>query len=134
MLDETDMMLEFGFKREIENIISSIKEEKTMLNADQNLQYLLFSATVPSWVTNIAQEIMKPDFLLVDMIQKNENKTSMSVKHLSVYFPNMRLKLLGIKAIIKKYKTDKNFKCIVFTNTKQMASFIASQDIGVKKC
>jgi len=48
ILDEADQMLNFGFKEDVEKIIHTIKEA-----GPRNLQCLMFSATIPRWVTNI---------------------------------------------------------------------------------
>lgn len=45
VLDETDTMLQQGFKLDVERIMTNIKEK-----APKDIQVLLFSATVPSWV------------------------------------------------------------------------------------
>jgi superfamily II DNA/RNA helicase len=49
VLDEADQMLKLGFKEDVERIMNTIKEK-----APKGMQVLLFSATVPSWVKNIA--------------------------------------------------------------------------------
>lgn len=49
VLDEADQMLKLGFKEDVERIMKTIKEK-----APREVQVLLFSATVPIWVKNIA--------------------------------------------------------------------------------
>jgi superfamily II DNA/RNA helicase len=48
---------------------------------------LLFSATVPSWVRDIAREHMRPDFRVVDLAQDLKNKTARNVRHLAIDCP-----------------------------------------------
>jgi superfamily II DNA/RNA helicase len=45
VLDEADIMLNLGFKEDVEHIMRTIKE-----HGPKNLQALMFSATVPKWV------------------------------------------------------------------------------------
>jgi superfamily II DNA/RNA helicase len=62
VLDEADVMLKLGFKEDIEKILSKVHEVN-----EKTLQILLFSATVPAWVRDIAKEHMRPDFRVVDL-------------------------------------------------------------------
>ena len=55
-------MLKQGFKEDVERIMNTIKETRK-----NNLQVLLFSATVPFWVKQVAKEQMAPDFEMVDL-------------------------------------------------------------------
>jgi len=48
------------------------------------IQIALFSATVPTWVRDIALEFMKPDFRVVDLAQDLSNKTAKNVKHIKM--------------------------------------------------
>lgn len=62
VLDEADVMLKLGFKEDIEKILAKVHEVN-----EKTLQILLFSATVPAWVRDIAKEHMRPDFRVVDL-------------------------------------------------------------------
>lgn len=55
ILDETDQMLKQGFKEDVEKIMQTIKEK-----APKDIQVLLFSATVPRWVKDIAETFLSP--------------------------------------------------------------------------
>ena len=55
-------MLKLGFKEDIEKILAKVHEVN-----EKTLQILLFSATVPAWVRDIAKEHMRPDFRVVDL-------------------------------------------------------------------
>ena len=50
----------------------------------EDLQILLFSATIPNWVKDIARHHMKHDFVMVDLAKNLENKTARNIKHLAV--------------------------------------------------
>jgi ATP-dependent RNA helicase DDX21 len=82
VLDEADQMLKLGFKEDVERIMKTIKE-----NAPKGLQVLLFSATVPRWVKNIAENFLAPNFEMIDLAQNLKNKTSKTVNHLAINCP-----------------------------------------------
>ena len=50
ILDEADQMLNLGFQEDIEKIMSSIMEK-----VKEKPQFLLFSATIPEWLKNVAK-------------------------------------------------------------------------------
>lgn len=82
ILDETDQMLKQGFKEDVEKIMGTIKEK-----CPKNVQVLLFSATIPSWVKQVARDHLAPDFETIDLAQNLKNKTSKTVNHLAVNCP-----------------------------------------------
>lgn len=82
ILDEADQMLKLGFKEDVEKIMKTIKEK-----APPNMQVLLFSATLPSWVRNVAEEYLAPNFKIIDLAQNLKNKTSKTVNHLAINVP-----------------------------------------------
>jgi ATP-dependent RNA helicase DeaD len=55
ILDETDQMLKQGFKEDVEKIMQTIKEK-----SPKDIQILLTSATVPSWVKQMAHQFLSP--------------------------------------------------------------------------
>jgi len=106
VLDEADVMLKLGFKEDVEKILSKAKE-----TCDKNLQISLFSATVPSWVKDLAKEYMKPNFKIVDLAQDLKNKTARNVKHLAIECPwHNRLEALSK---VRKYTFFLNFDHIL---------------------
>lgn len=50
VLDEADVMLKLGFKEDIEKILQTCRKV-----CPTDLQILLFSATIPNWVKDIAR-------------------------------------------------------------------------------
>lgn len=82
ILDEADIMLNLGFKEDVEHIMKTIK----MANPT-GLQGLMFSATVPKWVHQIASMFLKPGYATVDLVSNLKNKTSKTVQHLAINVP-----------------------------------------------
>ena len=54
VLDEADQMLKQGFKEEIDKILAACRKQ-----CGKDLQILLFSATIPRWVRDVAASHMK---------------------------------------------------------------------------
>ena len=79
ILDEADVMLKLGFKEDIEKILGKVRAE-----CPKGLQILLFSATIPDWVRDIAREYMRPDFKVVDLAQDLTKKTARNIKHIAI--------------------------------------------------
>lgn len=72
VLDEADQMLKLGFKEDVEQILMTVKRAVEI----ENLQICLFSATIPSWVRDVAREHLKRNYRLVDLAKDLKNKTA----------------------------------------------------------
>lgn len=124
VLDETDQMLDFGFKEDIEKVLDYVKRDiKEDGRSFKDLQFLLFSATIPVWVDKIASKFMTKNHIRVEMIKKFEVKTSKTVKHLSINFPDDEQKILSIADIVSVYGGTHS-KTIIFTDKKVEANQI----------
>lgn len=82
ILDEADQMLKLGFKEDIERILFMVKKQ-----CSKDLQICLFSATIPSWVKNVANQHMKNNCRVVDLALDLKNKTAKKVEHLAINCP-----------------------------------------------
>ncbi len=101
VFDETDIMLEIGFKVDIEKILNFTKQDLNHYNRKmEEVQFLLFSATIPQWIDKIALNFMKKDLIRINMIKNSEVKTSKTVKHLSIFLSNKTQKINAIGDII----------------------------------
>ena len=124
ILDETDQMLNFGFQEDIEKILKKAKEELTECGRDiKEIQYLLFSATIPRWIDKIAMKFMKPDVFRIDNIKGHEVKTSKTVEHLSIFFANKDAKIKAIGDVVSVYGGSHS-RTIIFTDRKSEANDI----------
>jgi ATP-dependent RNA helicase MSS116 len=68
VLDETDRLLDMGFRREIDKILD-------YLPSSHSRQTLLFSATMPADLKVIMRQNMKPDYVEVDCVQDGDAAT-----------------------------------------------------------
>jgi ATP-dependent RNA helicase DDX21 len=78
-LDEADQMLNMGFQEDVEKVMSSITRD-----VKEKPQFMMFSATVPSWVKDVARKYLSPDYRMVDLVKDLKNKTSQTVQHLAI--------------------------------------------------
>lgn len=112
ILDEADRMLEIGFKEHMDKILAYCTQDNTP-------QMLLFSATIPSWVQEVASKYMnKPK--TINMVSNSANKTSVTVNHLAIrcMWQN-RNDIIG--DIVQQY-SGRHGRAIVFTQTKVQAN------------
>ncbi len=72
VLDEADEMLNMGFIEDIESILSNLSEDR---------QTMLFSATMPRQIKNLAKNYMKPDAQHIAIAKK-----SMTVSKIKQYY------------------------------------------------
>ncbi|XP_077451132.1 nucleolar RNA helicase 2 [Stigmatopora argus] len=129
VLDEVDRMLDMGFAEHVEEILAhSYKKD-----GDTNPQTLLFSATCPPWVYNVAKKYMKPNCKRVDLIGTKTQRTATTVEHLAIAcsFFSQRPALIG--DIIKLY-SGCNGRVIIFCETKKEASGLALNEAIKQSC
>ncbi|CAF4102551.1 unnamed protein product, partial [Rotaria sordida] len=80
ILDEVDRMLDMGFIDDVEEILGHIFTP----NRETKPQFIVFSATMPDWVHKTTKKYMSKDFIVVDLVKGNTQKTSANVEHLAV--------------------------------------------------
>ena len=111
VLDEADEMLNMGFTESIDEILSKVPDNRSML---------LFSATMPKEISKITKKYMQePKEITIG--RKNEG--SSTVKHL-YYMVHARDKYLALKRIADFYP---NIYGIVFCRTRRETQEIADK-------
>ena len=126
--DETDQLLDLGFRREIQQILN-------YMGSNRKRQTLLFSATVPPALKEIMRQTMKDNYVEVDCIKDDGNDNSntasgethahieqshATISSMSQYVPSI------IRVVKEAAKDDGGGnKVVVFFPTARMVSFFA---------
>lgn len=126
VLDETDQLLDQGFRREIQQIIN-------YLGSSGKRQTLLFSATVPPALKDIMRQTMQDDYIEVDCIKDGDGKggestqTHVHVEQSYAIISSMSQYVPSIIRIVKEATMDGsgNNKVIVFFPTARMVGFFS---------
>jgi len=131
VLDEVDRMLDMGFADDVEKILSSAYDISSREDGKKP-QTLLFSATVPSWVRNIANKYLeKTNLEEVDLVGEQGNQTSTTVDHLAVRcVPAARPGIIDV--LLRKYggvAGRKEARAMVFCQTKAECSELATSPL-----
>ena len=131
ILDEADKMLDMGFEESITDIYKKIvdneKEKNGKEKSKKDIQVLLFSATIESWVRKVARKIIpKEDEIFIDLVKDLGNKTPKTVTHLAVQVIKSE-KTTTIADLILCYG-GKNKSTLVFVNTKKECSDLMISD------
>ncbi|RKO90475.1 P-loop containing nucleoside triphosphate hydrolase protein [Blyttiomyces helicus] len=116
-LDEADQMLDIGFADSMEKVLTCTRDQKAAIAGSPKLQTLLFSATLPDWITKAVGKYMAADKLTLDLIGNDKHKTSALVKHLAV--PSRwqnRASVLG--DIVSVYGRGGAGRTMIFVETK----------------
>ncbi|KAH0702577.1 hypothetical protein KY290_019752 [Solanum tuberosum] len=115
VLDEVDEMLKIGFVDDVEFILGKVEDAS-------QVQTLLFSATLPSWVKHISSKFLKPDKKTADLVGDEKMKASKSVRHIIIPCSSSARSQL-IPDIIRCYSSGG--RTIIFTETRGYASELA---------
>ncbi|WP_416387543.1 DEAD/DEAH box helicase [Candidatus Epulonipiscium viviparus] len=103
VLDEADEMLNMGFREDIDTILESIPE---------NRQFLLFSATLPKAIMEIANKYQ------TNAVKINTTKKQVTVKTISQHYLDVNEKKKS--EVLARLIDSNNFKLmLVFCNTKK---------------
>ncbi|KAI7805688.1 nucleolar RNA helicase 2 [Triplophysa rosa] len=126
VLDEVDQMLDMGFAEQVEEILSV----SYIKDAEEKPQTLLFSATCPSWVYDVAKKYMRSQYIHVDLIGKKTQKTATTVEHLAIACHwSQRASVIG--DVIQVY-SGSHSRTIVFCETKKDATEL-SMNTSIKQ-
>ncbi|MCO5591223.1 hypothetical protein L7F22_045204 [Adiantum nelumboides] len=117
VLDEADRMLDMGFKQSLEQIRRALPSQR---------QNLLFSATIPKEVHNIAKTALKQGFEFIDTVGNDSQDTHEKVKQQCIIVP-IKQQLGVLFSILRQHiQEDSNYKVLVFCATARVTGFTFS--------
>lgn len=133
ILDEADRMLDMGFSEDIEKVIEELySQQDTHDVKEKKFQTVLFSATIPRWVHDIARKYLSESRLFVDMVKLNGCQTSETIQHLAINCPyHQRIQVIGDVVLLY---SGKHCRTIIFTETKKEANDIMMNSNIKQEC
>mmetsp|Transcript_12880 Transcript_12880/g.36306 ORF Transcript_12880/g.36306 Transcript_12880/m.36306 type:complete len:627 (+) Transcript_12880:163-2043(+) len=126
IFDEADQLLDMGFRPDIERILRLLQPSR------QTRQTLLFSATIPDSVSEIAGIAMRRDYNFVDTVGEDTEQTHMHVQQ-QLMVTSQALQIEALASILEREtKSNKDYKIIVFFTTARLTGFLAELFNSVK--
>ncbi|OOO00657.1 MAG: RNA helicase [Epulopiscium sp. Nele67-Bin004] len=115
ILDEADEMLNMGFREDIDTILESIPEDR---------QFLLFSATLPKAILDIANKYQKENAVRVNTTSKEITVSTVSQYYLEVH-DRRKSEVLARLVDANQFKL-----MVVFCNTKKRVDDLCKDLMG----
>ncbi|KAM4608042.1 nucleolar RNA helicase 2 [Discoglossus pictus] len=128
VLDEVDMMFDMGFAEQVEEILSVRYKPG---DPAANPQTLLFSATCPDWMYNVAKKYMQKVFEKIDLVGHRSQRAAITVEHLAIECTRgQKAHVLG--DIVQVY-SGSHGKTIIFCDSKLEAHELATNCGSLKQ-
>lgn len=119
VLDEADRLLDMGFMKDLTSIVGYLPDKKVA-----GRQGMLFSATVPSHVNQVAGLVLSPGYKFISTIPPGELNTHQHVPQLLITVPSFATVAPALVGCINEEAAQgPNFKAIVFAPTAALADF-----------
>jgi len=126
ILDEADQLLDMGFRPDIERILRLLQPSR------QSRQTLLFSATIPDSVSEIAGIAMRGDYNFVDTVGEDTEQTHLHVQQ-QLMITTQESQVCSLANILEREcSSSQGYKIIVFFTTARLTGFMAELFNSVK--
>lgn len=125
VLDEADRLLDMGFMPDLKKIVAALPNKQAT-----NRQGMLFSATIPPHVQEVAGVVLAPGYKFISTIPPGEANAHERVPQILVTAPTFALTTAAAvgairqeAAVVSKSEGNPPFKAIVFVPTAALADF-----------
>lgn len=126
ILDEADEMLNIGFAEDVETILSNLDRD------NNEIQTLLFSATIPEWINSIIDKYMKENRNLIDLVGKGTRQANKDVEHMALCcHPREREEVLADILLIH---VRSGARVMIFSETKADCNTLAVSEFIKQEC
>lgn len=153
-----DTMLEMGFQKDVETIIMNVKapgeearkkaaaslsddndrweieedddyESSQKKDVNRDVQMLLFSATMPGWISKLTDKHMI-DPIFMDAVQEGDSRLAAEITHFAVPLPPVGDRFASVVSCIEDLILTKGAggQTIIFTNTKAECDNLITSD------
>lgn len=133
-----DQLLDMGFRRDIECILSLLKQQQQQSSPPPSRQTLLFSATIPPSVNEIASLALRPNYKFVDTVGEDAEQTHVHVQQ-QLMVTTQEAMIRSLFAILDRETSSATttttttagarnngyYKIIVFFTTARLTGFMA---------
>ncbi|XP_024007054.1 DEAD-box ATP-dependent RNA helicase 31 [Eutrema salsugineum] len=116
VLDEADHLLDMGFRKDIERIISAVPKER---------QTFLFSATVPEEVRQICLVALRRDHEFINCVHEGTGETHQQVRQMHM-IASLDRHFSLLYTLLREHIADNvDYKVIVFCTTAMVTKLVA---------
>jgi ATP-dependent RNA helicase MSS116 len=120
ILDEADNLLDMGFKPTIDTIFQFLPPREAR-------QTLLFSATVPPAVQQVAKHVLRRDYEVVDTVgEVAASQTHVHVKQEAATVPMNDIIAAVVSILQREINRGGNYKVIVFFSTARVTGYMSA--------
>lgn len=118
VFDEADRLLDMGFRPDVEKILRALPNKSTR-------QTLLFSATFPQDIQELAKFALRPGFQLIDTVGEDSTHSSSQVQQSAMLVPMEQMAAQLIHILADHRASDPNHKVLVFFTTAKLTQLYA---------
>ncbi|XP_042464783.1 DEAD-box ATP-dependent RNA helicase 31-like [Zingiber officinale] len=116
ILDEADRLLDMGFRKDIEKIVTAVPKQR---------QTLLFSATVPDEVRQICYIAMRRDLEFINTVEEGTEETHSHVRQMQLVAPLEKHFSTLYSVLTEHISENADYKVIVFCTTAMVTRLVA---------
>jgi superfamily II DNA/RNA helicase len=113
ILDEADRILDMGFRPQLKCILETLPASKMGVGAGGGRQTLLFSATIPHDVLDVAHVALRKGYEMIDVVGEDTHDTHAHVAQEFMVVPSLSLVPALVRILKHAVKADPDFKIMV---------------------